>query len=84
MNFLVIPDKFKDKTQVTMYDEIYQTHNDSFVGLNKIAKFLRKIFFFFFFFGFKKKTSRFGYQKINQIKYEKDIRCSGLVFCIYQ
>ena len=39
---LEIPDNFKDKTQVIMYDEIYQTHNDSFVGLNKIAKFLNK------------------------------------------
>jgi len=37
-----IPDEFKEITLVIMYDEIYEPHNDSFVALEKISKFLNK------------------------------------------
>lgn len=35
-----IPDQFKDNTMVIMYDEIYKPINNTYIGLEKISKFL--------------------------------------------
>ena len=37
-----IPKEFVETSLIIMYDEIYEPHNDSFVALEKISKFLNK------------------------------------------